>query len=369
MPSLSPFPQLSHFGFAEPGYLVLLTVPALLSLLWCWRLFRHRAELRGYQSERVVPLRERFGGFGDLVFWLLVIVATSLCLMALARPQARIKVSSRAGADLIILLDASASMYVNDVLPSRWQRSQLFLRTLAETLSWKGDRVALALFAARTSPQLRLTKDPNALFFFFDQLSERSPFSLESDTTWDTNIEEGIGWGLKLIATDESLFGRSRNAKAFILVTDGQAWSGEVRRALEFAREQRVVVHVVGIGTVTGGLIPEPVAADGTVGKPKLRSVLDQKSLREIARYGNGEYFEIGQAPDREVAFRLISSVRQRAALNDDAVSYEELYWRFLLGAAAVLGLAVLTLRQRVELWWQAGGTLAALGILIAVLG
>jgi Ca-activated chloride channel family protein len=269
----------------------------------------------------------------------------------------------------VILFDASASMYVNDVLPSRWQRSQQFLRTLAETLSWKGDRVALALFASRTSPQLRLTKDPNALFFFFDQLGEHSPFSLESDTTWDTNIEESIAWGLKLLAADESLFGRSRNAKAFVLVTDGQTWSGEVQRALEAAREQRVVVHVVGVGTVTGGLIPEPTGDDGLVPPPRLRAVLDDRQLREIARAGGGEYFEMGREADRDVAFRLLSSVRQRASLNDETTSYEDLYWYLIATAACVLGLAVLLLRKPVELWWQTAGIAAALGFLVAVVG
>jgi Ca-activated chloride channel family protein len=338
-------------------------------LLWAWRLLRHRIDIRRFAATRILPVRERLGIAGEWLFWLFLLLASSLCILALARPQARITVNHRAGADLVILLDASASMYVNDVLPSRWQRSQQFLRTLAETLSWKGDRVALALFASRTSPQLRLTKDPNALFFFFDQLGEHSPFALESDTTWDTNIEEAIGWGLKLIATDESLFGRSRNAKAFVLVTDGQAWSGEVRRALEAAREQRVVVHVVGIGTETGGLIPEPVGDDGMVPPPKLRSKLDQQSLREVARFGGGEYYEIGREPDRETAFKLISSVRQRASLSDDTTSYEDLYWRFLVAAAVLLGLGTLLLRKPVELWWQAGGAMAALGILIAVLG
>lgn len=363
------WPEAASFSFAEPGYLPLLALPAALLALWLWRFVRHRAELRRFARERVVPVRERFGPGGDLPFWLCGLLASSLAVVALARPQARIAVTQRAGADLVILLDGSASMYVNDVLPSRWQRSQQFLRTLAETLSWKGDRVALALFASRTSPQLRLTKDPNALFFFFDQLGEHPPFSLESDTTWDTNIEESIAWGLKLIAADEALFGRSRNAKAFVLVTDGQAWSGEAERALAIAREQRVAVHVVGVGTVTGGLIPEPVGDDGVVPPPRLRAALDEPALRAIARAGAGEYFEIGREPDRELAFRLISNVRSRAPQNDETTSHEDLYWYFLAGAATLLGLAALLLRRPVELWWQTAGVAAALGILVAVAG
>jgi hypothetical protein len=78
---------------------------------------------------------------------LAVLIAASLCITAIARPQARLSSFRKASADIVILQDASASMYVTDVRPDRWRRSVQFLRTFAETLSWKGDRVALALFA------------------------------------------------------------------------------------------------------------------------------------------------------------------------------------------------------------------------------
>src|SRR5690606_12433398 len=111
-----------------------------------------------------------------------------------------------------------------------------FLRMFAESLRWQGDRTALALFAQLASPQVRLTRDPNALFFFLDHLSERSPFRLEDAPTWDTNIEEGIRLGLRIVQTDEALFGESGNPKAFVVITDGQAWSGTVANALRHAR-------------------------------------------------------------------------------------------------------------------------------------
>jgi Ca-activated chloride channel family protein len=287
--------------------------------------------------------------------------------MALAQPRARIAVSNKAGADIILLQDASASMYVSDVQPDRWRRSILFLRAFAERLSWKGDRMALALFAHRASPQLRLTKDPNALFFFLDHLGERSPFALENDTTWDTNIEEGVYWGLKLLEKDEQLFGRSKNAKAFVVVSDGQAWSGEVKNALEQAKARRIPLYVVGVGTVAGGMIPEPPAYEGDTPPGKIRSVLDRASLQEIARASGGEYFEIGQIPDDEVAFRIIRGVRNRAATIEHETSYEELYWRFLVAAAIALALSTLLMRRSVHLWWQLAGTSTALAVLLAI--
>src|SRR4029453_18226276 len=104
------------------------------------------------------------------------------------------------------------------------------------------DRMALALFARRASPQMRLTNDPNALFFFLDHLDERSPFRLEDDPTWDTNIEEGLRWGLNLVAKDEELFGRSPNVKAFVVISDGQTWSGTAANAIADAQRRQAPV-------------------------------------------------------------------------------------------------------------------------------
>ena len=55
---------------------------------------------------------------------------------------------------------------------------------------------------------LRLTRDPNTVFFFLDHLSGRPPFRLEDDTTWDTNLEQGIAWGLRLLEKRFSIGGR-----------------------------------------------------------------------------------------------------------------------------------------------------------------
>ena len=194
------------FGYAL--YLWLLVVPAVLLVLWIVQVARRRRDTRAYQASRVVPMREKFTWSGDLAFWLSLIVASSLCIIALARPQARVSIIRKAGADIVILQDGSASMYVKDVKPDRWRRSIQFLRAFADALSWKGDRVALAIFAHTAAPQVRLTKDPNSFFFFLDHLSEHSPFRLEDTPTWDTNIETGIAWGLKLTDKDAELFGK-----------------------------------------------------------------------------------------------------------------------------------------------------------------
>ena len=361
--------DLASFRFAEPLYLWLLVVPAALLVLWTWRLLRRRADVGRIRAARHLPVRERLGLAGDLAFWAAVLVASALCIGALARPQALVSAVRKASADVVILQDASASMYVSDVRPDRWRRSVQFLRTFAETLSWQGDRVALALFAQLAAPQVRLTKDPNALFFFIDHLGDRSPFRLENLTTWDTNIEEGIRWGLRLIEKDEEVFGRNGNPKAFLVITDGQSWSGSVATALQAARDRKIPVHVVGIGTTTGGMIPEPARPDGTRPPPAIRSVLDRTSLVQLAVAGGGEYFEVGDEPDRIVAFRIVDRLRRRADVVQEVESFDELYGRFLMAAAVVLLAGTAALRKRTELAWQSMGALAAVVLLASLIG
>ena len=354
--------------FGEPVYLWLLAAPAVLLVLWIVQVLRRHADARRYGRERLVPIRERYRAFGDLAFWLCLTLAVSLCVVALARPRARVFVAGRdGGADFVLLQDASASMYVADVTPDRWQRSMQFVRTFAETLSWEDDRVALALFAYFAAPQVRLTRDPNALFFFLEHLSERSPFRLEDDPTWNTNIEEGVAWGLRLVEANAELFGETNSPKAFVVISDGQAWSGRVTTALGAARGAGIPVHVVGIGTTSGGYIPS--TAEPGAPPSSFRSVLDRESLRAIARGGGGQYFEIGREPDRDVAAKIIDSVRRRAPANSLEESYEELYWRFLFAAAVFLCLGTLVLRQATEMWWQAFGAVVAVLLLASAAG
>ena len=361
-----PAIDVSTLSVGTPLYLWLLLVPAALLVLWIWQVVRRRRDVRRLARLRTIPVRERFGLIGDLGFWLCLIVATALCVLALAGPRARVSVVRRASTDVVILLDGSASMYTRDVAPDRWRRSIRFLRAFSEALGWRGDRVALALFAHLAAPQVRLTKDPNALFFFLDHLGERSPFRLEDNPTWDTNIEEGLRWGLRLVEKDEELFGRSRNPKAFVVITDGQSWSGSVANALTEARARNIPVYVVGIGTTAGGVIPQPPTTDAA-DVVQIRSVLDRASLLQVAITGGGEYFEIGREPDRELAFHIIDRLQRRTDQRQQVDTYEELYWRVLLAAGIVLCIGVLLLRTRTELAWStaaAGAVLLFLGTL-----
>ena len=350
--------------FEEPLLLWLLAVPAGLGLLWFWQFARRRRDARAARRGRTTPVRERFALAGGLSFWLCLLLAVAALVLALARPQALVPVTRSAGTDFIILQDGSASMRVGDMAPDRWRRSVSWIRTFAELLAWRDQRVALALFAHRAAPQVRLTRDPNALFFFLDHLGDEPPFRLEDDTSWDTNIEEGVYWGVQMFERDAQLHGERLSAKAFIVLSDGQAWSGEVDDALQLARDRGIRVYAVGVGTTAGGLIPQLPAGPYDPPRAPLHSALDRESLRALAAAGDGEYHELGADSAQDIALRILADVERRAQATHREEQFTELYWPLLAVAAALVGLGTLLLKEQTQLWWQLAAA-AALAVLL----
>ena len=369
MPVRIDFRQIT---FAQPEMLWLLVVPALLLVLWVWQLVRRRVVAEQLRRARTLPVRERFAPLGDLPFWLCLILSSALLILALARPHGPATAVRTGGVDMVILQDGSASMYVQDVAGTRWQRSVKFLRILGDSLAWNNDRIAMALFAHIAAPQIRLTKDPNTFFFFVDHLDVTSPFRIEDETTWDTNLEQGIYWGVRLVERDEEIHGKSPNAKAFVLVTDGQAWSGEVEKSLKRAQDAGIPLFVVGVGTLGGGRLPEFKDKEGNVvHDPEVPTVarLDRAGLQKLATAGGGQYFELDRDGDRHIATTIIDTAKRMAPSLGAQEQAEELYWRFLVVAAIFPFIGMVFLRDRAELWIQAIGVTGAAVLVTVLLG
>lgn len=359
--------------FAEPQWLWLLLVPALLLLIWLRRVRIRRRDAAALRRARQVPVQERFPVLGDALFSLCLILSTALVIVALARPGVVASLVRKGGIDLVILLDGSASMHVKDVPGDRWQRSIRFLRVLGDSLRWDEDRIALTLFARIAAPQVRLTRDPNTFFFFLDNLREKSPFPIEDDTSWDTNIELGVDWGMRVIDKDAEIRGKSKNAPLFVLITDGQAWSGVVEQSLRRCRDRGIPILVIGVGTMGGGIIPEPVVAAPPGSRvertpqPAVYSTLDRGSLKQIAAATGGAYLEMDRDSDVNLSNIVIDTARRRVTTLPPEPRMEEFYWRVLVAAAVVALFGFLALR-RTELAISVAGIALALASLSAYL-
>jgi Ca-activated chloride channel family protein len=361
-------PQISirELAFSQPELLWLLVIPALLFFAWLARFAVRRADLHRLRQSRVLPVRERYAIAGDLPFYFFLIAAIGFVILAVARPHGPAKTVRAGGLDIVILADGSASMRTKDVVGDRWQRSMQFVRLLGDSLAWQRDRVAMALFAHIATPQVRLTKDPNTFFFFLDHLDKAPPFRLEDDTTWDTNLELGIYWGLRVIERDEEMHGKSANAPLFILLSDGEAWSGEVAKSLQKASERQIPVFTVGVGSLNGGPLPLYALPPDVPKDPEAptSSHLDRESLDKIAKATNGQYFELDRDGDRHIANAIIDAGKRMSPdLGTTTQQVEELYWWFLLAAAACVGVAVMFIRQRAELWIQLAGAVIVLAV------
>jgi Ca-activated chloride channel homolog len=350
------------FRFAQPLFLWLFAVLCALAFLCILRLAQRRQDVGRLRNSRIIPFAERFRFAGPVAFWGFLILAVASLVVALALPQ-RLTVSDADPVDLIILQDGSASIRVADIHPDRWQRSIKFLRTVVEQLPWKEDRMGLAVFANHALPQVRLVRDPNTVIFFIEHLKGGSPFALEENTSWDTNAFEGIRWGLKLIVKDEEYYGRNPNPKALILLSDGDQFSGETLPVIAEARRLRIPIHVVGVGSTTGGLIPLPKPLEeqsevnriryyaewerrrAGIPKEQIHSSIDRDSLRRIAALGGGRYFELDMEPDAVIASKIIGDVRKLGRSPGGQKVFDDLYWPFLLASALFFGLGVVLRR------------------------
>ena len=82
--------------------------------------------------------------------------------------------------------------------------------------------------------------------------------------------------------------------KAIILLSDGQINIGNIPDVVEFANNNEVLVHTLGIGSIEGGQ-----ASFGI-------SKLDQESLQSLAYNTRGEYFEINSLEVMKQSFNEI---------------------------------------------------------------
>lgn len=321
-----------NLRFLQPDLLWFVIVPATFLLIWARLFWKRRKTVGLYENNRIVPVKEKFLLFGKLAGWALLILVMTLGLLALSRPQTRISVTNEQSVDLVLIIDGSASFRVKDITPDRWQRSTRWIGNLVKNMSWRGDRLALAAFAYHASPFVRFTKDSNVILFFLDYLGKEPPFRLEEDTTWHSNVAEGIRWGFRLIEKDEELFGKSQNPQAMVVISDGQELTGELEQSIQKAKEAGIKIHVIGVGTTFGGIIPEhnPI-------KPT-RSAIDRASLHRIKDLGGGEYFELGIQSDDFISSSIIRLAQNQNLKNASKQEvWEELYWWCLVAGAILL--------------------------------
>lgn len=210
---------------------------------------------------------------------LLLLGGTSLAIVALAQPRWGFQwqeVQHR-GVDIIIALDVSRSMLAEDVSPNRLTRAKREIIDLLQLI--EGDRVGLVAFAGTSFLQSPLTLDYGAISIFLDTLNP------------DIIPLQGTSIGHALKTSIRAFSDTPHDARAVVLITDGEDHSKNLDHISEMAKEAGVKLFILGIGKSEGA--PIPTSSGGFLKNKNgklILSKLNELSLQNIALSTGGSY-------------------------------------------------------------------------------
>lgn len=261
---------------------------------------------------------------------LLILVSVGLMIVALAGPRwgSHYQEVSRKGVDIMILVDVSPSMMVEDIKPNRLERARReifdFLRVV------QGDRVGLVAFSGSAFVQCPLTLDYAALQMFLS--------AVEPDLIPVPGTDLGAAIETGLSAFDP----KSETDKVMLLITDGE---DNEEHGLEMAKEaaaKGVKIFVFGIGDPSGGPIPAKNGQGGFLKDDEgklILSKLDEGSLQRIAASTGGVYAR-SVAGDLDLDLLYFDGIRSRTearTLKSGKIRIYEERFAFFLPAAFLL--------------------------------
>ncbi len=122
---------------------ILLVVPILVAASWWYNKQLDEKRETFFGSELFQKLRKGFWPLGKRLQIISLYVGLVLLIIAASGPKigTEVREVKRQGVDLLIALDLSASMNVEDVKPSRLEKAKYEITRLIERL--QGDRVGL----------------------------------------------------------------------------------------------------------------------------------------------------------------------------------------------------------------------------------
>jgi Ca-activated chloride channel homolog len=272
--------------FGSPFYLYgLILVPAaLLLLVWAdWR--QKLAIARMGEPQLIARLSQDVNTRGRKLKAGLWLSALALLIITLARPQwgETRQTMTQKGVQVMVALDTSKSMLVEDIKPDRLTRAKMEINELMNRLN--GDEVGLTVFSGASFTLFPLTSDYNTARSFLD-IAQPGIVSRPG-----TAIGDAIRTALR--GFDEA----RTSQKVIVLMTDGEDNQQAVDAATKEAADAGAIIYTIGFGSSAGDVIPEYDEQGQLIGVKKDRngqtvvSTLNETALRDIAAATGGQYY------------------------------------------------------------------------------
>lgn len=312
------------FRFAHPELLYLLIVIPLLIVFYVVMVGKKKKAIAEFGNPELLkplmPLLSFKRGAWKFVMLLLALV---FVILGVAGPQfgSKLQQVKKKGVELMIALDVSNSMMAQDIKPSRLEKAKMAISRMVEKLS--NDKVGLIVFAGDAYVQLPITTDYSSAKLFLSNIST------------DIVPVQGTAIGVAIDLAAKSFTPETETSKAIIVITDGENHQDDAIAAAKKAHEKGITIHTIGMGLEQGAPIPEKgqpgqFMKDGSGNI--VVSKLDEQTLREIAKAGEGIYV---RASNTDVGLtQLLDEVnRMEKSLLEERVytDYAEKYQYFLL--------------------------------------
>ncbi|WP_046244711.1 VWA domain-containing protein [Hymenobacter terrenus] len=292
--NLLRYTTLAGYQWQQPRLLLLIAaVPLLFVLRWVLARRRPRVGVAFGPG----PVRRDWVAALRFVPDVVLGLSMSFALVALARPQRtneRVEQSGR-GIDLVLALDVSGSMEIQDLRPNRLEAAKRiaadFLRTRV------GDRLALVAFAGEAYSLAPLTTDYDLLR---EDLASLRVGMIKPDGT-------AIGTALG-VATNRLRESTARS-RVCILLSDGESNAGSLdpQLAAQLAHAFGIRIYTIGLGQ--DGFVPYKQDSLGRTRYVQTR--LDETTMRQLATAADGQFFRATDAAGLREVFNQINRLEK----------------------------------------------------------
>ncbi|MDR1725404.1 MAG: VWA domain-containing protein [Bacteroidales bacterium] len=328
--------------FENPEYFYLLFALILfvaLQWLYIWRKKQALIAFSDKQTiDKIIPQLSIGKQNFKFILWCLAYI---FLVFALCRPQIGTSVAkkTRKGADIMVCLDISNSMFAEDIKPNRLIRAKQSISNLVSQM--ETDKIGLVIFAGSSYVQLPLTSDYGTAKTFIDIVN---PSMISNQ---GTAIGEAIETAVATLEKE-----KGHKARTIIVISDGEDNETGAVDAAKEAKKKGITVNTIGLGSKEG--VPIPVKKFGNRNDYKrdkfgevVMTKLNESILKDVAKAGGGLYV---RANNSSIGIDdILSSVNKMEKNEYEAYAYNDYDDRFapFLAISLLLLIAELLIFER----------------------